>query len=55
MATAALTKAFPATLKEIRFHLCQSGPASAGARWVLPFRAMHEEEELERCKHTDSE
>ncbi|UZJ51315.1 hypothetical protein CBS101457_000635 [Exobasidium rhododendri] len=35
MASTALTKAFPSTLKEIRFHLCQSGAASAGARQFL--------------------
>lgn len=32
MASKALTRAFPAALKEVRFHMCQTGSASAGAR-----------------------
>lgn len=32
MSSTALTKALPSALKEVRFHLCQTGPASAGAR-----------------------
>ncbi|CED84808.1 NADH:ubiquinone oxidoreductase NDUFA2/B8 subunit [Phaffia rhodozyma] len=27
-----LSKAIPSTLKELRFHLCQTSPASAGLR-----------------------
>ena len=34
MASKALTRAFPASLKEVRLHLCQSGSASEGARFV---------------------
>lgn len=32
MASKALTKALPKSLKEVRLHLCQTGQASAGAR-----------------------
>lgn len=33
-ASTALARAFPKTLKEIRLHLCQTGQASAGTRYV---------------------
>ncbi|PWN38283.1 NADH dehydrogenase, alpha subcomplex, subunit 2 [Meira miltonrushii] len=35
MASTALSRAFPAALKEVRFHMCQSGQASAGARQFI--------------------
>lgn len=38
MSAKALTRAFPKALKEVRLHLCQTGQASEGARYVaVPF------------------
>ncbi|PWN22799.1 NADH dehydrogenase, alpha subcomplex, subunit 2 [Microstroma glucosiphilum] len=35
MASKALAKAFPKSLKEVRLHLCQTGQASAGTRQFI--------------------
>ncbi|KDN38261.1 putative nadh-ubiquinone oxidoreductase 10.5 kda subunit [Tilletiaria anomala UBC 951] len=35
MASKAVTKALPQALKEVRLHLCQSGPRSAGLRQYI--------------------